>query len=217
MKRTILMIAIILMYCNLTQAQDDYNQQMKAAVAKLDQATSAKDYQQLAADFEIIAKQEKANWLPWYYAAFCNAKIGWLYEKDGDQIEPFADKAENEIIKSRSLLDTASQKKELSEVYCIMSMVNRARVFINPMSYGRQYGPLASQYIQMAIKINPDNPRANYLYGWEKYSTPKLWGGDKKKAKELLDLAKRELAADSKEGINPHWGEKETDGLLKEL
>jgi hypothetical protein len=217
MKRTILMIAIILMYCNLTQAQDDYNQQMKAAVAKLDQATSAKDYQQLAADFEIIAKQEKTNWLPWYYAAFCNAKIGWLYEKDGDQIEPFADKAENEIKKSRSLLDTASQKKELSEVYCIMSMVNRARVFINPMSYGRQYGPLASQYIQMAIKINPDNPRANYLYGWEKYSTPKLWGGDKKKAKELLDLAKRELAADSKEGINPHWGEKETDGLLKEL
>src|ERR1700761_1702219 len=119
MKRTILMIAIILMYCNLTKAQDDYNQQMKAAVAKLDQATSAKDYQQLAADFEAIAKQEKTSWLPWYYAAFCNAKIGWLYEQDGDQIEPFADKAENEIKKSRSLLDTGSQKRELSEVYCI--------------------------------------------------------------------------------------------------
>lgn len=217
MKKSILFIAVIFLYGYSTQAQGNYNQQMQTAVAKLDQAATVKDYQQLAAGFESIAQQEKTSWLPWYYAAFCNAKIGWLYEQDGDRIEPFADNAENEIKKSRTLLDTASQKKELSEIYCIISMVNRARVFINPMSYGRQYGPVASQYTQLAIKTNPDNPRANYLEGWEKYSTPKLWGGDKKKAKDLLELAKRQLAADPKDGINPHWGQKEIDILLKEL
>jgi hypothetical protein len=217
MKKTILLIAIIFLYGNLTRAQNNYTQQMQTAVAKLDQAVAVKDYQQLASGFESIAQQEKTNWLPLYYAAFCNAKIGWLYQQDGDQIEPFADKAENEIKNSKSFLDTASQKKELSEVYCIMSMVNRARVFINPMSYGRQYGPVASEYIRLATKTNPDNPRANYLGGWEKYSTPKLWGGDKKKAKELLDFAKRQLASESNEGINPHWGLKEIDVLLKEL
>ncbi|HZZ75497.1 MAG TPA: hypothetical protein VFE04_06185, partial [Puia sp.] len=176
MKKTILLIAIIFLNGHLIQAQGNYNQQMRTAVAKLDQAVAVKDYQQLAAGFESIAQQEKTNWLPWYYAAFCNAKIGWLYEQDGEQIEPFADKAENEIKKSKSFLDTASQKKELSEVFCIMSMINRARVFINPMSFGRQYGPAASQYTHLAVKTNPDNPRANYLDGWEKYSTPKLWG-----------------------------------------
>jgi hypothetical protein len=216
MKRTLLFIAIIFLCAHLSHAQDNYSKQMQEAVAKLDRAAAVKDYQQLAAGFESIAQQEKTSWLAWYYAAFCNAKIGWLYEQDGDQIEPFADKAENEIKKSKSLLDTSSQKRELSEVYCIISMVNRARVFINPMSYGKQYGPMASQYTQLALKTNPDNPRANYLDGWEKYSTPKLWGGDKKKAKELLDLAKRQLAADPKEGIDPHWGLKEIDALLKE-
>jgi len=217
MKKSILIIALILLYNNLMQAQENHALQMHTAVARLDQAVMVKDYQQLAADFESIAQQEKTNWLSWYYAAFCNAKIGWLYQQDGDQIEHFADKAENEIKKSRSFLDTASQKKELSEVYCIISMVNRARVFINPMSYGRQYGPVASQYTQLAIKTNPDNPRANYLSGWEKYSTPKLWGGDKKKAKELLELAKSQLSTESKEGINPHWGQKDIDNLLKDL
>jgi hypothetical protein len=217
MKKTTFFIAVIFLHSYLIQAQDNYNQQMQAVVAKLDQASTVKDYQQLAAGFESIAQQDKSNWLPWYYAAFCNAKIGWLYRQDGDQIEPFADKAEKDIKKSASLLDTASQKKELSEVYCVISMVNRARVFINPMSYGRQYGPVASQYTHLALKSNPENPRANYLEGWEKFSTPKLWGGDKKKAKELLELAKRQLAADRNEGINPHWGQKEIDTLLREL
>ena len=82
MKKTILFIAVIFLYGNLTQAQDNYSQQMQTAVAKLDQAATVKDYQQLAAGFESIAEQEKTSWLPWYYAAFCNAKIGWLYQQD---------------------------------------------------------------------------------------------------------------------------------------
>jgi hypothetical protein len=217
MKKAILFIAFIFLTLGLIQAQDSYSQQMLATVGKLDQAVAVKDYQQLASSFESIAVSEKNKWLPYYYAAFCNAKIGWLYERDGDKIEPFADKAEMDIKKSESLLDTAVQKKELSEVYCVLSMVSRARVFINPMSYGRQYGPPASQYAHLALNANPDNPRANYLLGWEKYSTPKLWGGDKKKAKELLELAKQQLAATSNEGINPHWSQKEVDELLKQL
>ena len=91
MKKTILFIAVIFLYGNLTQAQDNYSQQMQTAVAKLDQAVAVKDYQQLAANFESIAEQEKASWLPWYYAAFCNAKIGWLYQQDGDQISAHKD------------------------------------------------------------------------------------------------------------------------------
>ena len=217
MKKAIFFIAFIFFSSGLIQAQDSYDQQMVTAVGKLGQATAAKDYQQLASTFKSIALAEKNKWLPYYYAAFCNAKTGWLYEQDGDRIEPFADEAEKDIKKSESLLDTAAQKKELSEVYCVLSMVNRARVFINPMSYGRQYGPAASHYTHMALNTNPDNPRGNYLLGWEKYSTPKLWGGDKKKAKELLELAKQQLTADSNEGINPHWGMSEVDELLKQL
>jgi len=216
MKKTILIIAAtIITYAGT--AQDVYTQQMQTQVAKLDNAGKLKDYQQLANDFLRIANAQKTQWLPYYYAAFCNAKIGWLQQDDPDNIEPFANKAEEQIRKAESLLDTAKQKNELSEVYCVFSMTNRARVFINPQTYGPQYGPSASQYMRRAEKINPDNPRALYLDGWEKFSTPKMWGGDKTKAKELLETAKLKLAGNSVAGIDPHWGRKEVEDILNQL
>jgi len=136
---------------------------------------------------------------------------------DGEKIEPFAIKADEQIKKAYALLDTAKQKKELSEVYVVLSMANRARVYINPMTYGRTYGPPAGRYTQKARLTNPENPRALYIEGWEKYATPKMYGGDKKVAKELLEQAKQKLTAGNSADAAPHWGIKETDELLKKL
>lgn len=200
-----------------TMAQDKTGDALPATVARLDKAATVKDFQQLAADFAAIARQQPASWLGWYYAALCNAKTAWLYENDGDKIEPFAKLAEEQASNALALLDTASQRKEASEVYCVLSMANRARVFINPMSYGRKYGPVAGQYVQKAKAANSMNPRALYLEGWEKYATPKMWGGDKKKAKELLEQSKQQLSAQSTSGNGPHWGRQEVDELLAKL
>ena len=217
MKKVIFMTMTACVILAASYAQDTNDQPLQAAVTKLDKATTPKEYQQLATEFAGLAAQQKTNWLTWYYAAFCNAKIGWLYENDGEKIEPFANEAATQIKQALSLLDTATQKKELSEVYCVLSMVNRAKVFINPMTYGRQYGPVAGQYLQRAKKANPDNPRAIYLEGWEKYATPKMWGGDKKKAKELLEQALQQLNAQAATGNSPHWGKQEVEALLKKL
>src|ERR1700676_3143728 len=139
MKKTIFLIGAIFGVSFFAKAQDGYEQVMHAIVARLDKAVTVGDYQALAADFKTIADREKMQWLPYYYAGFCNAKTAWLYEDDGEKIEPYANLAEEEIKKARALLDTATQKKELSEVYCVFSMTNRAMVFINPQTYGRQY------------------------------------------------------------------------------
>jgi ribosomal protein S20 len=212
MKKAFFLFAAGLLIYTSMPAQD----QLRADVIKLDNANTGSDYQELANDFIRIADFKKTDWLPYYYAAFCNAKIGWLKQDDPDNIEPFADKADEQIKKAQSLLDTASQKKELAELYCIKSMINRARVFINPMTYGRKYGPAASQYTKLARKLNPDNPRALYLEGWEKYATPKMWGGDKQKAKELLQEAKQKLDNNSASVNDIHWGRKEVEDLLRE-
>jgi hypothetical protein len=217
MKKTILIIAATILTYAASYSQDAYTRQMQTQVARLDNASMVKDYQQLANDFLRIAEAQKTQWLPYYYAAFCNAKVGWLKQDDPDNIEPFANKADEEIGKAQSLLDTSKQKSELSEVYCVLSMTNRARVFINPQTYGPQYGPAASQYARLAEKINPDNPRMLYLEGWEKFSTPKMWGGDKGKAKELLQTAKQKLEGNSTPGIEPHWGKTEVEAILKQL
>jgi hypothetical protein len=217
MKKTIFLFAACWLGLAVTKAQDGAAAQLQTAVAKLDQANSVKDYQQLADEFKGIADRQKNAWLPFYYAGYCNARIGWLYERDGDAIEPFANKADEEIRKALSLIDTAVDKKGLSEIYCVLSMVNRAWVFINSSTYGIKYGPLAARYTQLAMMEDPNNPRALWLAGWEKFYTPKLWGGSKTKAKELLGTAQKQLDANPAAGVAPHWGRKEVAELLKQL
>lgn len=218
MKKTIFFIAVTTITYLTTHAQEAYTQQMQTTITGLDNANTVKDYQQLANDFLGIALAQKTQWLPYYYSAFCNAKVGWLKQHDDpDNIEPFADKAEQEIEKAQSLIDTIKQKKELSEIYCIKMMLNQARVFINPQTYGPQYGPTAFNYIELAKRANADNPRMLYLLGWRKFATPKMWGGDKAKAKELLTTAKQKLETNPPSDIEPHWGKKEVEEILNQL
>jgi hypothetical protein len=217
MKKLILIMAAVASVQFTAMAQDStFTIQMETNVSKLDNAKAVGDYQVLANDFTRLADSKKTEWLPYFYAAFCNAKISWLYQQDGDKIEPFANLAEEQIKKAEAMLDTAKNKSELSEVYCVLSMVNRARVFINPMSNGKKYGPIAQRYIQKSMQMNSENPRANYLAAWEKYYTPKLWGGDKTKAKELLDLALTQLENKPTSIIYPHWGITECNEILSQ-
>lgn len=216
MKKLIIISTAIFMYTGL-YAQTA-NTQLQTNVTKLDEAKTIKDYEQLASAFLNIAQTQKTQWLPYYYAAFCNAKIGWLkQDTDPDNIEDFANKAEEEITKAQSLIDTSKQKKELSEIYCVQMILNQARVFINPETYGPKYGPTAFGYIQKAKMANAENPRMLYLEGWQKFATPKLYGGDKKLAKQLLTQAKKKLSAAPTNTIEPHWGTKEVEELLKQL
>lgn len=216
MKKTVAIFSVLFLLLGTVKAQDN-NTQLQSLVTQMDKAGNVKEFIKLANEFGQLAEQEPNNWLNWYYAAFCNAKIGWLYMEDGEKIEPFANKADAQIKKAYALLDTAKQKKELSEVYCVLSMTNRAKVYINPMTYGRTYGPPAGRYTQKARSSDPENPRALYIEGWEKYATPKMYGGDKKKAKELLEQAKQKLNAEQDAVSTPHWGIKETDELLGKL
>ncbi|TWI86644.1 hypothetical protein LX66_3906 [Chitinophaga japonensis] len=193
------------------QAQDT---QLENAVALLDKAQTVKDYQDLSARFTQAGNAQQTNWLPYYYAALCNAKIGFLLQDDGERIEPFSNEGESNAKQARELLRAGGNKKDLAELYTVMSMIYRTRVFINPMTYGRKYGPTSQQYLDKALELDPDNPRALYVQAWVKYYTPKMWGGDKDKAKTLLESALQKLAAQKAGGVEPHWGKTESEALL---
>ncbi|MCW3119260.1 MAG: hypothetical protein JWM28_3342 [Chitinophagaceae bacterium] len=216
MKNSVLII-MTLALLQLTAPAQNASKELEATVENLDKAKTVKDYQGLADHFLKIAELEKTNWLSWYYAAFCNAKIGWLYQEDGDKIEPYANLADEQITKSQALLDTGKQKNELSEAYCVVAMFNKAKVFMNPATYGAKFGPRAFNYMLLAQKTNPENPRAMFLLGWEKFYTPKAYGGDKAKAKEWFTNAKQKLEINSAARAYPHWGKTEVEGLLKQI
>ena len=217
MKKVIVLIVVISTAHSIGFAQSQtFNTQMESAVVRLDNAKSIGDYQKLANDFTRIATGNQTQWLPHYYAAYCNTRIGWMYEKaDPEKIEPFVTVAAQQIAKAKSLLDSTTQKNEMAEIYCVMSMINRGWVFINPMTYGREYGIASKMFFEKGKALAPENPRILYLEAWEKYNAPKMWGGDKEKAKELLTLAIRKLESNPSTGIYPRWGKSVCEEILK--
>jgi hypothetical protein len=217
MKKVIVLIFVIFAAHSITCAQNQtFNAQMESAVTRLDNAKSIGDYQKLANDFTRIAAGNQTQWLPYYYAAYCNTRIGWMYEKaDPEKIEPFVTVAAQQIAKAKILVDSTTQKNEMAEIYCVMSMIKRGWVFINPMTYGREYGIASKTLFEKGKAIAPENPRILYLEGWEKYNAPKMWGGDKDKAKELLTLAIRKLESNPSTGIYPRWGKSACEEILK--
>jgi hypothetical protein len=210
--------SVFLITCTLctllaySSPQPSFDKAIAPFITRLNAAASVSDYQSLANDFTRLSGAYPNEWLGYYYAAYCNTRIAWAYQNDGDKIGPWLAPAETQIQKAESLAGT--DNKALSEIYCIKSMIDRAHVFISPMSNGRKYGPSANEWIEKAKKANPDNPRALYLDGWIKYNTPKLWGGDKGKAKELFTLALEKLKGASDDSSFPHWSKKDCDNFL---
>ena len=217
MKKVSLLIIILFAGLSISWAQTEaFTKQMESAVTRLDNAKSVGDYQKLANDFTRIGAGNQKQWLPHYYAAYCNARIGWLFEKvDPEKIEPFITVAAQQIEKAKSLVDSTTQKKEMTEIYCVMSMIKRGWVFMNPMAYGREYGTTAKMFFEKAKAIEPENPRVLYLDAWEKYNAPKMWGGDKDKAKELLTFAIQKLESNPPKDIYPRWGKSVCEEILK--
>lgn len=212
MKKTMIsmLVLLLLYYSNFAQTPG-----LQQAVSRLDKAATVKDYESLEKEFSAMAVASGKDWLPYYYAAFCNAKIGFLYQDDGERIEPYSKRGEEQALKAQSLLDSTTQKNEMAELYTVMSMVYRTKVFINPMTYGRKYGLLSQHFLDQAKGLSPHNPRVLYVEAWVKYYTPKMWGGDKNLAKQLANesLAQLQQASDN---IQPHWGKTENMKLLNQ-
>ncbi|WAC14586.1 hypothetical protein [Dyadobacter pollutisoli] len=213
MKKLTLSIILLACTCLITWAQTSGNTPLDGVVKKLDQAKTVADYQSLEKTFVQIGNAAKTDWLPYYYAAFCNAKTGFLLQDDGEKIEPFSVKGEAQIKKSESLADKAD-KKALAEIYVVQSMIYRTKVFINPMTMGREFGTLSDQFLKKAQALDPENPRGMYVQAWTKFYTPKLWGGDKGLAKELAGKVSQQLS-NVVFSTAPHWGKAESDALLK--
>ena len=211
MKKLIISVLSIVLFIHSGFAQSSA---MVQTVAKLDQAQTVKDYAQVEKTFS--ANTGSPVWLCYYYAALCNAKAGFLLQDDGEKIEPYSIRGEEQAQKALSMLDSTTQHKELAEVYTVLSMVYRTKVFINPMTYGRKYGMLSDQMLKKALALDPENPRALYVAAWVKYYTPKMWGGDKEKARQLATESLKKLVNPGTDEY-PHWGRAEDQELLTKI
>jgi hypothetical protein len=217
-KGLLLLVSSFLVIASMAQSEK-YVKAMESKVALLDSSRTAESFKELANGFERIAEAEKTQWMPYYYAAYCQVMAGtFSMPQDGSFgdnsaiSDPYADKAELLINKADEL------SKENSEIYCVKKMVFGLRMMGNPMSRYMTEGAKASEALEKAKALNSNNPRIYILEGQDKFYTPEQFGGSKEEAKKLFEKANGIFMV-SKPGssIEPQWGRGQVAFFLAQL
>lgn len=189
------------------QMPEKFVKAMESKVALIDSTVTSEGYIELANSFERIANAEKNQWLPYYYAALCQVMSGYFAMGDNpmggnaDKIDPVADKAKELLDKAETL------EKDNSEIYLLRKMVHSLHMMGNPMQRYMSDGQAATAALEMAKKLNPDNPRIYLQEAQDKYYTPEQFGGSKEEAKRLFEKAVKQYEIfKPASSIHPNWG-----------
>ena len=203
MKKLLLFVSFFgILNAGFSQSEK-YMKAMEQLVPAIDTTHSFEGLADLASRFERIANAEKSIWLPYYYAALCNVNMANMYfvQQQVDKIDPLLDKAEPMMNKAAEL------EKDNSEIYCLKKMYNSAKMMVDPMSRYMTFGTAASEALEIAKHLNPENPRVYLLEGQDKYYTPEQYGGSKEEAKKLFELSKQKFETyKPADAIQPNWG-----------
>ena len=208
MKKTIFILMTALMGTSVfaqgnSAPSEKYVKAMEALVPAVDTTRTIDGLTDLANSFERIANAEKTQWLPYYYAAFCHIHKANMYytTQEVDKIDPLMDLAEPLLKKAEEL------EKDNSEIFCLKKMFNTGKMMADPMNRFMVYGAAASQALEEAKKLDPNNPRVYLLEGQDKYYTPEQFGGSKAEGKQLFqEAAKKMETFKPASSIHPSWG-----------
>lgn len=210
MKKALLISISIFYHLSLAHAQETgYEVAMQKNVSTLDTASHPSTYQTLVNSFERIALAEGDQWLPFYYAGYCATKLTYL-ENDVNFIDKKADKAEE----FASAADALSP--ENTEIYCLKAMNAFSRINVDFMTRGPKFSGLANEYLLLAQKYDPTNPRAYLMLGQSKYTTPEQFGGDKELGCKLIHKAYELYTTNEiSNKIDPHWGQVDAKKIVE--
>lgn len=208
MKKLIFISTVLLISgFSFSQMPEKFVKAMEARVLSFDTTNSVNGLIELSNAFERIADAEKNQWLPFYYAALCNAQVGLMMgggdvmAGNPDKTDPIADKAESLLNKAEAL------SKDNSEIFLVKKMIATLRLIGDAMNRYMTYGPEAAAMLEKAKQLNPENPRVYLLEAQDKFHTPEQFGGSKAEAKVLFETAVKKYETFKPEtAIHPHWG-----------
>ena len=207
--KTILMFTILMTAFSATVFSANYEETMKVNIQKLNTEFTISGLTNLANQFERIANAETGKWHPGYYAVYCYVwatAVGEIPAEDKHKLLDLA-QVQMDVLQK-------SFKKE-SEIFALQAFLYQMR--ITDMSKGFKYSSLASEALEEAEKINPNNPRIYYLRGNNTFHTPKAFGGGKEKAKPMFEKAAALFESQKPaNAIEPAWGSEHNKQMLAE-
>lgn len=211
MKKMILSVAILFTATLLFAQSDKFAAAMKKNLEALEASfNNPPELLTMSNNFERIAAAEKSQWLPYYYAAFCQVNYGFI-QQDKTKTDGYADKATELIAKADSL------SPNNSEISCLKSMIASCHMMVDPMTRWQEYGQESASNLEASIQQDPTNPRPYYLKGQGLKYTPEQFGGGCKSAKVELQKAMDKYATfKSASELHPNWGKEQVEKLLND-
>lgn len=207
MKKAIFAIIVMATINISAQAQTEkYLSAMQKNLQQLDSARTPEQFNEVSMAFERIGDAQKTQWLPYYYAAFVQTRIGLSNPKAdrdavGQKVNDLAAKGE------------AIEKN--AELWSLHNMAATIQMLVNPAQRYKTYGAQAALALQEGIKLDPNNPRLYFLEGASLFSKPEFIGGGKDKAKPVFEKALQLFNAEKPAALYPGWGKKETENYLQ--
>ncbi len=204
MKSFLLILAVSLSVAVHAQS-DKYAAAMQKNIALLDSAKSTADLEAVSNAFTRVGDAEKTQWLPYYYAALAQTRIGWTDNKvDKDQLAE----------KIKALVAKAEAIEKNAELCTISNMAATQQMLVDPQSRWQTYGMEASAALEAGMKLDPNNPRLYYLQGMSVFGTPEQFGGGKDRAKPIFQKAVDLYKTFQVKPLYPNWGQKEAADML---
>jgi hypothetical protein len=216
MKKILFSLALLVAGSSALMAQNEkYVKAMQDKVVAIDSMRNPQELLALSAAFERIGDAEKTQWLPYYYAALAQVNAAYMMGMENlkvEQTDPMAAKAEALLTKAEA------QTQKNSEIFILKKMIASLRMLADPMNRWQTYGPQATEALQTAKALNPQNPRVFLLEAQDKFYTPEQFGGSKTEAKKLLEEAlKKYEVFKPATPLDPVWGKSTAMYFLSQI
>ncbi|HEX7904034.1 MAG TPA: hypothetical protein VF487_09165 [Chitinophagaceae bacterium] len=203
MKKVLFLLSVSLLMLAAFAQSEKYTGAMKKNIANIDSAFIKNEAAMLvdaANSFERIGDAEKTQWLPYYYAAYCQLMYSFM-KNDPANNDVIGDKADQLLAKAETL------EKSNSEISLLKAMSASVHMMVNPMQRWMVYGPKVQQLSQEAITLDPTNPRPYWFNGVSLKNTPEQFGGGCNTAKPQFEKAVTLFAAFKPASeLHPNWG-----------
>lgn len=201
---------LIIAFAAKAQSGDKYTAAMQKGMALIDSANTAEQFTTAANFFERVAAAEPKQWLPQYYAAFCNLHVAILGKQPNDTKDALYDKAMSYAEKADAL------KPASSEILVLEGYITYMKMSVFSQQRAMTMIPKANALLDKAIAIDPENPRAYLVKGQDTFYTPEAFGGGKANAKGFLTTAADKYKNQKASGFEPAWGGKRCQFLLQQ-
>jgi hypothetical protein len=211
MKKAIIIFLALSLSINLSlSAQSSYESYMQESIALYDSVKTIANYQNIVNRFDRIAKTEKEEWLPNYYAGLTFVYMSFVRGLDDDKRDEYLDQA---LVYAEKAAVSANNHVEVT---ILTGYIYMAKVSVSPALRGMTMSGKVSSYFEKALVMSPENPRANLMLGRWKFGTAQFFGSS---MEEPCALMQKSLslyeALEQNNGILPNWGKGQAVAMTK--